>query len=293
MFALGFIVKQIDTHVKGSLTECELDAVGNLIQQKVILDCIVLPKEVFLYFVQRKAIVIRAIRKDPNFVAFDDYFNSLVKPGRRKIAGEYKGALDRYRLGYDIQISVLAVDRTYSKIELSTAGCFNYRLAPMVLRKDVLENLVWQINAKVSFPDIWSDIRHRLERIRPKLSRSTLFSPWRATTLNAIQLILESPVTVLFSNALKMLAPTIEGVLGAYITHKGVKGIKTQTLSTIVGGLANHTGSEFSPEFKEYVRIILEPIRNMLLHGKIPSESVCNFLIVICCDLFEEILDSE
>jgi hypothetical protein len=90
-----------------------------------------------------------------------------------------------------------------------------------------------------------------------------------------------------------MIAPHIEGIIRAFISHKSISGIRTTNLGTMVGGINSYNGLEFSNEFKEYLGIVLKPIRDLTLHGGLPSESVCNFLIVIILELLEEMLNKE
>ena len=292
-YHFGFKIKQIDTHVKGTLIECQIDDCYRVFNKKTLKDYIVFPKEIFLYWCITNLISWRAIEKAPDFIGFESYFKTLITPSKLKIGGEYKKKIHGYREIYEITVAVLAVDENYSRVDVSTSGTWNYSFGQLVLRKSLLEKLIKALNPSVVFPTIWTDIEYRLKKIKPMIYHSDLIRPFRANLLNAIELILDSPVTVLFSNAFKILAPDIEGITKAYIVAKGINGIKTSNLSTMVGGIAQYQGDEFSREFKEYIKLVLEPIRNLSLHGGLPSETVCNFIIVIILELIEEILIKE
>lgn len=290
---LGFKIKQIDTHVKGTLTECQIARNGRISNKINLKDYIVFPKEIFLYWCIKKVISSKAIEKSTDFTHFDDYFQTLLNPTELKIGGEYKSRIEKYRQLYEVTIAVLAVDEKFSRVDISIQGAWNYSFGQLVLSKPLLESMIKKLNAKVVFPTIWTDIEYRLNKIKPQIQHSNLMRPFRSNIINAMDIILDSPVIVLFSNSFRMLAPNVEGIVKAYISHKGISGIRTKNLSTMVGGLANYNGPEFSSEFKEYLKIVLEPIRNLSLHGGLPSESVCKILIVVILELIEEILNKE
>ena len=289
----GFQIKQIDTHVKGTLIGCQIDNCNRVFDKKILKDYIVFPKEVFLYWCIKRLIPQVAIEKSSDFIAYEPYYKTLVTPSKLKIGGEYKSKILSYREIYEITVAVLAVDENFARIDISTSGTWNYSFGQLVLNKSLLEKLIKALNPKVIFPTIWTDIEYRLEKIKPQVYYSDIMNPFRANFLNTIELILDSPVTVLFSNAFKLLAPDIEGIIKAYIEAKNIKGVKTNNLSTMVGGIASYQGNEFSKEFKEYLKLVLEPIRNLSLHGGLPSETVCNFIVVVILELIEEILIKE
>ena|GEM_PF-6588027 len=289
----GFQVKQIDTHVKGTLIECQIDKCNRVVNKKILKNYIVFPKEIFLYWCVKKLISKEAIEKTPDFIAYEPYYNTLVNPSKLKIGGEYKSKILGYREIYEITVAVLAVDENFGRVDISTSGTWNYSFGQLILRKSLLEKLIKALNPSVVFPTIWTDIEYRLKKLKPQIYYSDIMSPFRTNLLNTIELILDSPVTVLFSNSFKLLAPDIEGIVKAYIEAKGIKGIRTNNLSTMVGGIAQYQGNEFSKEFKEYLKLVLEPIRNLSSHGGLPSETVCNFIIVIILELIEEILSKE
>lgn len=292
-YHFGFQVKQIDTHVKGTLIECQIDKCNRVVSKKVLKDYIVFPKEIFLYWCLKKLISQKAIEKTSDFIAYAPYYNTLVNPSKLKIGGEYKRKILGYREIYEITVAVLAVDEDFGKVDISTSGTWNYSFGQFILRKSLLEKLIKTLNPSVVFPTIWTDIEYRLKKLKPQIYYSDILTPFRENLLNTIELILESPVTVLFSNLFKLLAPDIEGIVKTYIEAKNIKGIKTNNLSTMVGGIAQYQGNEFSKEFKEYFKLALEPIRNLSSHGGLPSETVCNFLIIIIFELIEELLTNE
>ena len=289
----GFQIKQIDTHVKGTLIECQIDNCNRVFNKNILKDYIVFPKEIFLYWCFKRLIPKVAIEKTSDFIAYEPYYKTLITLSKLKIGGEYKSKILGYRKIYEITVAVLAVDEKFAKIDISTSGTWNYSFGQLILRKSLLEKLIKALNPTVVFPTIWTDIEYRLKKIKPQIYYSDIMSPFRANLLNTIELILDSPATVLFSNAFKLLAPDIEGIIKAYIEAKGIKGIKNNNLSTMVGGIAHYQGNEFSKEFKEYLKLVIEPIRNLSLHGGLPSETVCNFIIVVILELIEEILIKE
>jgi len=292
-YYLGFNIAQIDTHVKGTLTECSINHYGGLARERILLDYTVFPKEIFLYWCLKRIFISETIKERKDFSHFDFYFNSLINPTQLKIGGLYKKQVLGYRDVYDMIVAILAVDEEYGKVDISTQGAWNYSFGQLTVRKSLLATIIKNLNPTVVFPNIWTDIEYKLKKLKPRINFSNIMAPYRNGILNAINLILDSPVTVLFSNALKMIAPIFEGVIKDYIKIKGISGIRTTNLSTIVGGVSQYQGPYFSNEFKEYLRIILEPTRNLLLHGGVPSESVCNYLIVIILEMFEEILNNE
>ncbi len=292
-YYLGFHIVKIDTHVEGTLTECSINHYGSLSREKILIDNIVFPKEIFLYWCLKRIFIPKTLKKKDDFTHFDYYFDSLINPTQLKIGGLYKKQILGYRDVYDMTVAILAVDENYGKIDISTKGAWNYSFGQLIVRKSLLETIIKNLNPTIVFPTIWTDIEYRLKKLKPKINFSVIMAPYRQTILNAFDLILNSPVTVLFSNALKMIAPTFEGVIKDYIIFKRITGIKTSNLSTIVGGISQYQGPHFSNEFKEYLRIILEPTRNLLLHGGVPSESVCNYMIVIILEMLEEILKNE
>lgn len=290
---LGFQIKQIDTHVKGTLTECQVDRYGRVSNRRILKDYIVFPKEIFLFWCIENVIIKEAIEKRSDFTHFDRYFKTLISPTELKIGGEYKSKIKKYRQLYDVTIAVLAVDNEFSRVDISTQGAWHYSFGQLILSKPLLERIIKRINADVVFPEIWTDIQYRLKKIKPQIQFSRLLRPFRSEIINAIDIILKSPVTVLFSNSFRMIAPHIEGIIRAFISHKSISGIRTTNLGTMVGGINSYNGLEFSNEFKEYLGIVLKPIRDLTLHGGLPSESVCNFLIVIILELLEEMLNKE
>ena len=290
---LGFQIKQFDTHVKGSLFECQLDKCNRVLNKKILKDYIVFPREIFLYWCITDLVSIKAISKDQKFVGSEKNYKNLINPSELKIGGQYKKQIIKYRDIYEVTVAILSVDESYSRVDISTSGTWNYTFGQFVLNKKLLEKLIKSLNPMVIFPTVWTDIEYRLNKLKPKIYYSKLVSPFRKNLLNTIDLILDSPVSVLFSNAFKMLAPDIEGITKLYIESKSIKGIKTHNLSTMVGGIANYKGDEFSREFKEYIKLVLEPIRNLSLHGGLPSETVCNFIVVILLEIIEEILTKE
>lgn len=292
-YYLGFHISQIDTHIKGALTECEVNEFGRISNEKILLNYVVFPIEIFLYLRLGNVIITETIKKRNDFSHFDKYYNSLIHPTKLKIAGLYKNNIKRLRDRYNITIAIIATDDKYGKIDVSTQGTWNYSFGQFIIHKSLLEMMIKELNPNVVFPNIWTDIEYRLKKLRPQIQYSDLMKPYSIGINNAIDLILKSPVRVLFSNAFKMLAPTVEVVIKDYINLKGISGIRKGNLSTIAGGITNHQGPYFSKEFKEYLKIILEPLRNLLLHGGVPSESVCNFLILIILEMFEEILSKE
>lgn len=292
-FFCGFRVKQIDTHVKGTLTECQIDDCGRITRERVLKEYIVFPKEIFLYWVVRDVIAKEAIKKREDFSHFENFFNSLRNPSRLKIAGEYKSNILKYRKIYELVLAVLAVDDEFGRVDISTRGAWHYSFGQIVIRKKLIERIIKILNPDVIFPTIWTDIEFKINKIIQKIQFSDIASAYKDDIKNAFEIILQSPVTVLFSNVLKMLAPTFEGILKRYISRQHIKGIKLNNLSTIIGCIAKYNGPEFSNEIKEYLKIVLEPIRNLSLHGGVPSESVCKFYIVIMLEVLEELLDKE
>ena len=206
---LGFQIKQIDTHVKGTLTECQVDQCERLINRRILKDYIVFPKEIFLFWCIENVIAKKAIEKRSDFSHFEHYFQTLINPTRLKIAGEYKSNIIKYRNLYDITIAVLAVDAEFSRVDISTQGAWHYSFGRLVLSKPLLERIIKRLNANVVFPEIWTDIEYRLKKIKPQIQFSQLLRPFRPDLINAIDIILDSPVTVLFSNSFRMIAPHI------------------------------------------------------------------------------------
>jgi hypothetical protein len=292
-YFFGFEVKSIDSHIKGTLTECIVNECRNIVSRKVLIDHIVLPLEVFLTMYTSQVFTKETISQSKEFRGFESIYKSLLNPSSLKISGRYKEDIANYRKVFEFSVAILATDNDYARISITTKGAWNYDLGGIVLTKPLLERMIKNINPEVILPTIWTDVEHRMERVKEKIQFSELMKPYKESTINAIDLVPNSPVTVLFSNALKMLIPTLEGVVKDYIILKRIKGIKTANLSTIVGGIQNHKGSAFSNEFKDYLKLALEPIRNLSLHGGAPSESVCNMLVVIVLEMLEEILDKE
>ncbi len=290
---LGFEVRSIDSHIKGTLTECVVNECHNTVSKKALIDLIVLPLEVFLNMYSSEVFTKETISQSNEFKGFESTYNSLLNPTTLKIAGHYKKDIANYRKVFEFTVAIFATDNDYARISLTTKGAWNYDLGEFILTKRLLERIIKNINPEVILPTIWTDVEHRMERVKEKVSSSEIMNPYKQSTINAIDLVLNSPVTVLFSNALKMLVPTLEGIIKDYIVLKGIKGIKTTNLSTIVGGVQTYNGSAFSDEFKDYLKMALEPIRNLSLHGGTPSESVCNMLVVIVLEMLEEILDKE
>jgi hypothetical protein len=290
---LGFKVKQIDTHVKGMLTECQIDRCGRMSDRRVIRDYIVFPKEIFLSWCIKRVIAKEAIERDPGFSHFEAFYRTLIHPTDLKIGGEYKTHIERYRALYEVTIAVLAVEERAARVDISIHGSWNYAFGQFVVDKSLVEGMIRKLGAAVVFPTVWTDIQYRLEKLKPQIEFSALLRPFKPDIVNAINVILNSPVTVSFSNTFRMLAPNVEGILKAYIAHKGVRGIRTDNLGQMVGKIATYNGPEFSREFGEYLKIVLDPMRNLSLHGGLPSESVCNFLTVVVMELIEEILRKE
>lgn len=216
-YYFGFHIAQIDTHIKGTLTECSINYSGSLSREKILIDYTVFPKEIFLYWCLKRIFIPKTLKKRNDFSHFDSYFDSLLNPTQLKIGGLYKRQILGYRDVYDITVAILAVDGDYGKIDISTNGAWNYSFGQLIIRKSLLETIIKNLNPIVVFPTIWTDIEYRLKKLKPKINFSKIMTPYRQEILNAFDLILNSPVTVLFSNALKMIAPTFEGVIKDFI----------------------------------------------------------------------------
>lgn len=289
----GFKIKQIDTHVKGTLTECQLDRYGKILDKKVLKDYIVFPKEIFLYWCIKNVIAKGAIERKSNFSHFEEYFETLINPTYLKIGGLYKSRVLEYERLYELIIAVFAIDDKLARVDISTVGSWNYSFGKFTIAKPLLESMIKRLKVNVIFPTIWTDVEYAFNKIKPKINSSKLMRPFKLSIINAMDVILNSPVNTLFSNSFKMLIPNIEGILKAYILHKGITNISTNSLGTISKSISKYRGSEFSNEFKDYLKIILHPMRNLSLHGGLPSESVCKFLVIIVFELLEEILNNE
>ena len=117
--------------------------------------------------------------------------------------------------------------------------------------------------------------------------------PFKRNIENTMDIVLKSPIKVSFSNSFKMMVPNIEGILKAYIAYKNLTNIQTNSLGAMSKSISKYKGPEFSSEFKDYLEIVLRPMRNLSSHGGLPSEAVCKFLIIIIFELLDEMLDKE
>ncbi len=287
---IGYEIKQIDSHVHGNLYEFVFKDL-QLKEKILLIENTCLPKEMFLYLYINKIIVKESIFKRNDFSHFEKYYQSLFNPSKRKVAGEYFKEIKRIKNQYNFHIDLIAIDEEKVEFNFYTNGCFNYNFKTLITTKSLFELFIEKLNPKIKLPKLWSDIEYKILKIKPFIEHSQLFKPYKKDIINVFDIIQKSPIMVTFSNCFRVLVPNLEALLKDFIKFKNIKGIKTTTLSTIVGNINNYKNNVFSKEFIEYLKIILEPTRNMSLHGINPSERVCNFLVIVILEMYEELLE--
>ena len=289
---LGVEVDQYDTHFHGNIFSCKLN--NRIITDKILVKVQTsMPSEILCFLIIADIININTIKILPDFEGIVSFKNQLIKPTRLKIGGHYKKDIVRYKKGYNFIIEIIHIDEVNAKIQLSTIGCWTYDWGEIIISKDLLGKIIHNVEPVVIFPKKYFELESKIEKMYSNVKNSKIMTKYKETTLNTFDMMLKSSVRLSYSNILKMLVPTIEGILIEFINIKNIKNIKCSSLGSIVGSLEKYNGSEISKELKEYLKILVEPIRNLTLHGGIPSENVCCLLTSIILEIFQELIEKE
>lgn len=290
-------IKQFDTHVyfdlfdyivlKNQVSEA-FDYNSNMVSKSLIKSNIVLPKEVFLFFVL-KGLFLRdkGLVKDANIRWFIGDIRKLWNPSKNYIAGITKKEIERIKTQYYVIFLVRAIDQEFVICDMKLRGCFHYDIHNLKFTKALFEKMVHKLNAVVNFLSIYSEMNYKIEELQYKIKKP-LFQKHYQSIDNCFDIIKESPTKLTYTNIFKILAPTIEGLLVDYLSLNNIK-VNTKNLSTIIGGIKNK--DYLNNELVELLVMVLIPLRNFTLHGLIPSEKVAQFVVILILDFYLELYE--
>lgn len=129
-------IKQFDTHVYFDLYDyIVLRNPGsfafynnsNIVSKTLIKSDIVLPKEVFLFWVLKRLFLRDSgLTKDTNTRRFIGDIRKLWVPSKNYIAGLTKKEIKRIQTLYDVIFLVRAIDQEFVACDIKLRGCFHY-----------------------------------------------------------------------------------------------------------------------------------------------------------------------